>query len=94
MRSNDSQSDDSQARVEPPDTFIPSGPLTLANAFRVVAVLCVVAGIYLFFEALQYAPMVGNAAYGTGALRLGIAVIVALFLLLGEKVCRHLDDYH
>jgi len=94
MRPNDNQADDSQPQVEAPDAFAPSGPLTLANAFRVAAVLCVVAGIYLFFEALQYAPMVGNAAYGTGVLRLGTAVILALFLLLGEKICRHLNDYH
>lgn len=94
MRHSDSQTDDSQLQAEAPDAFVPSGPLTLANAFRVAAVLCVVAGVYLFFEALQYAPMVGNAAYGTGVLRLGIAVIVALFLLLGEKICRHLDEYH
>lgn len=94
MRHDDSQGNDAQDRVETSGTFAPSGPLTLANAFRVVAVLCVVAGIYLFFEAIQYAPMVGNAAYGSGLLQLGIAVIVALFLLLGEKVCRHLDDNH
>jgi hypothetical protein len=64
MRPNDSQTDDSQPQpqAEAPDAFVPSGPLTLANAFRVAAVLCVVAGVYLFFEALQYAPMVGNAA--------------------------------
>lgn len=65
--------------------------LSLAVAFRVVAVLSLAMGGYLFFEALQYASVAGPGVYITAALRLGIAVVIALFLLLGEKVCRYLD---
>ncbi|MBF8224405.1 hypothetical protein [Halomonas sp. 328] len=70
---------------------IPARWLTLAMAFRVAAVLCLVMGGYLFFEALQYASVAGQQAYIMSMLRLGIAVVIALFLLLGEKVCRFLD---
>ncbi|KAA0014490.1 hypothetical protein F0A17_02245 [Billgrantia pellis] len=65
---------------------------SLANAFRVAAVLCVVFGLYLFFEVIQFANVAGWATYEVGFFRLGIAVIVSLFLLLGEKVCRYIDD--
>ncbi|NIC39371.1 hypothetical protein HBJ58_22275 [Halomonas desiderata] len=68
------------------------GLFTLANAFRVAAVLSVAVGLYLFFHAIQFANIVGAAAYEVGLFRLGIAVIVSLFLLLGEKICRYLDD--
>lgn len=84
---------DHQSQEEEADTIAPSIPFTLANAFRAAAVLCVVAGVYLFFQALQAVSIVGNAAYEVACLHLGITVMITLFLLLGEKLCRFLDDY-
>lgn len=83
----------SQSQEEGGGAIATTSPFTLANAFRAAAVLCVVAGVYLIFQALQAVSIVGNAAYEVAGLRLGITVIITLFLLLGEKLCRFLDHY-
>ncbi|WP_010628904.1 hypothetical protein, partial [Halomonas sp. KM-1] len=77
-------------KTEDTTTDTHHGLFTLANAFRVAAVLSTVVGLYLFFQAIQFANIVGAAAYEAGLFQLGIAVIVSLFLLLGEKICRYL----
>ncbi len=79
-------------KPEDDTTVTQHGPFTLANAFRAAAALSVIVGLYLFFQAIQFANIVGAAAYEAGFFQLGIAIIVSLFLLLGEKICRYLDD--
>lgn len=93
MHNDDIQTSESPSQEEEAETIAPSTPFTLANAFRTAAVLCVVVGVYLFFQALQAVSIVGSAAYEVAGLRLGVSVIITLFLLLGEKLCRFLDHY-
>ncbi|MBY5940636.1 hypothetical protein NFH98_19660 [Halomonas sp. H33-56] len=93
MQNDKIHESESHSQEDEPGTFATSSPFTLANAFRSAAVLSVVAGVYLFFQALQAASIVGSAAYEVAGLRLGITVVITLFLLLGEKLCRFLDGY-